>query len=998
MLADRSAVPVSEPRRIAIRTYTVARQQQRRREAAQSTLSPSAWCLIFDTETTIDAAQQLRIGSYQVREAGELVEAGFFYDPDSLSDAERSTLYAYAARHSLDVRTVGEFVEGLFYPVLWERHGTLIGFNLAFDIARLAIYHSAARFSMRGGFSFMLAPDLRLPRVQVRHLNSRTALYRFAMPDQQNTPRSRRKRGQPVPHWAGAFIDVRTIAAALLAESHSLGSLADRLGTAHRKGQVEGHGGELTAAYLDYALGDVAVTWECYAALARRYAGFGLTGTPLHRIYSEASVGKAYLAAMGIRPRRVLQPDIPPAILGAILNAYYGGRSEMKLRAEIRRVTYCDFRSEYPSVCVLQRLWQFVIAERLTWADDTDAVRAFLAGLTVEQLAEPATWAQLHVLVQVEPDADIFPVRADYDAGGQRTIGVNYLSAEFPIWYTLADCAASTLLTGKPPRIVRAIRFRPEGVQEGLQPVNIAGNPLYRVDPDADDFYRTLIDLRSAMQREQKAARTAGDPVRAELLDAEQLATKITANATSYGIFIEANVEHFDDRCEASCIGLDGTPFAAPVYFEERPGRYFDPLLATLITGAARLMLALAEHLATREGIEWAFCDTDSMAFARPVGMADADFLARVDRVRGWFAPLYPYREPGELFKLEDPNFVLRDGKLTGDLAELEFLGISAKRYALFTRDAEGLPVLRKASAHGLGQLRAPYGEIDAPAVIPAPAVPKRDLGVDRWQHDVWYRIVLAQLAGHPAQVELSDLPALDKPAMSEYAATTPALLHWFDRWNAGKPYREQLRPFGFISSFQAQPLDVLSASDATLDEAKPKRRGGRRRRPALPHPVAPFDTDPATAALGCFDRLRPESPAVPVAQLKSYRAALAQYHLHPEAKFRHGDYSDRGPTERRHVLAQAGAVDHIGKEADLADERFHLGADLSADLLYPNSAEGHAALRERAIEACQRFGVRELVRRTGLSLGTISALKRGIGSPGVQVLARVVAAANSAS
>ena len=34
----------------------------------------------------------------------------------------------------------------------------------------------------------------------------------------------------------------------------------------------------------------------------------------------------------------------------------------------------------------------------------------------------------------------------------------------------------------------------------------------------------------------------------------------------------------------------------------ERPGRFSPPLLATLITGAAPLLLALAEHLAQRAG------------------------------------------------------------------------------------------------------------------------------------------------------------------------------------------------------------------------------------------------------------------------------------------------------------------------------------------------------------------------------------------------------------
>jgi hypothetical protein len=87
-----------------------------------------------------------------------------------------------------------------------------------------------------------------------------------------------------------------------------------------------------------------------------------------------------------------------------------------------------------------------------------------------------------------------------------------------------------------------------------------------------------------------------------------------------------------------------------------------------------------------------------------------------------------------------------------------------------------------------------------APASIPGPVVKEKELGVPRWQHDLWYRIITAALDGHPAHVDLTDITGLDVPAVSRYGATTPALLHWFDRYNAGKPYREQVRPFGFLS------------------------------------------------------------------------------------------------------------------------------------------------------------------------------------------------------
>ena len=51
-------------------------------------LGPSDGVLVFDTETTVDAAQQLRVGCYQLRWRGRLAEHGLFYDPESLTAAE----------------------------------------------------------------------------------------------------------------------------------------------------------------------------------------------------------------------------------------------------------------------------------------------------------------------------------------------------------------------------------------------------------------------------------------------------------------------------------------------------------------------------------------------------------------------------------------------------------------------------------------------------------------------------------------------------------------------------------------------------------------------------------------------------------------------------------------------------------------------------------------------------------------------------------------------
>jgi hypothetical protein len=150
--------------------------------------------------------------------------------------------------------------------------------------------------------------------------------------------------------------------------------------------------------------------------------------------------------------------------------------------------------------------------------------------------------------------------------------------------YTLADCVGSKLHTEKAPTVVRAIAFLPRKPQAGLQPIDIAGKPDYRVDPYKDDYYRKLIELRNDVKKRAKAARAAGDEALARKLDAEQQGLKITASSTRYGSLIELNVEPLAQAKITDAYGQHG-PFLTRVDRVEKPGRYIHPLPPTLITG-----------------------------------------------------------------------------------------------------------------------------------------------------------------------------------------------------------------------------------------------------------------------------------------------------------------------------------------------------------------------------------------------------------------------------
>jgi hypothetical protein len=853
-------------------------------------LGASEWTLVFDPETTVDAAQQLRFGFFQIRRHEHLECEGIFYDARTLTELQESLLRAFSESHQLELLPVTEFTSDVFLKYGYVRLATIVGFNLPFDLSRLAVGHGSARREMRGGFSFDLTGKSEDPRVRVKHLSARAALIDFGVPGDQEAADSWRKHRMRVPAYRGHFVDIKTLASALLSRPFSLQTLAAHLKTPTQKHETNEHGA-ISEAYLQYARADVQVTWECFQELRKRYAEHGLAKNP-DRMISEASIGKAYLQQMGIKPLLGCDPAFPRERFGELFCAYYGGRAEVRIRREIREVLYCDFKSMYPTVNSLMGLWRFVIGQGMQVDETTSTTQAFLAAATLEDLQKPETWKKLCAVVQVMPQDDVLPVRRKYD-DQSFTIGLNHLTTAEPLWYTLADCIDSKLVTGRCPRIVKALTYRPGPPQEGLEPAKILGLDDFTIDPRTEDFFKRLVDLRDQ-------AKEAGNTA--------ERALKIIANSTSYGIFIEVNRDDAPKAEPLSVYGPNGEHLKIATKAIEDPGRYFNPLLGVLITGAARLMLGIAERLTLDLGLDWAFCDTDSLAIVRPNGLSRQEFHKRTRQLVDWFAPLNPYRKPGSILKVEDLNRGISSDKME----PLYCYAISAKRYALFNRTRNKI-VLRKASAHGLGHLLDPYGESEAPPDIPPPEVPLKDLGVRRWQYDLWYRIISAALDGNPDSLPLNWHPAFQKPAAIRYGASSPQLLNWVARWNDRKPYDKQIRPFGFLLAFMPRTGPFAPLLETLTD-------GPRRGRPSQTEvlaPIAPHDRDPARALLKVFDRLTGKS--VSPERLKTYAEVLAQYHLSCEDKFENGQFLDRGRTERRHVVATG--FTWIGKEANQVGE-----------------------------------------------------------------------------
>lgn len=280
------AVPAMEPRSIFLRAYVPTHKPAPTRRGYAR---PSDWVLVFDTETWPDAAQNMRIGTYQLRRRGQLRDKGVFYNPDEVTDAELAVLQREAVRHGCRLITDTDFREAILFDAAYETDATIVGFNLPFDISRVAIKHGSARTivrkdktkdrSMVGGFTFKLSNTRGRPNIRVRHLSRRSAFINFTQVWDDPVHVMGDDGEEEVVKKPGFFLDLRTLAAALTSNSFTLDGLAKFLGVG-RKGSFSDFGRAIDPEYVSYAVQDAQVTWECYEALIGRYRQHQLATPP----------------------------------------------------------------------------------------------------------------------------------------------------------------------------------------------------------------------------------------------------------------------------------------------------------------------------------------------------------------------------------------------------------------------------------------------------------------------------------------------------------------------------------------------------------------------------------------------------------------------------------------------------------------------------------------------------------------------------------------------
>jgi len=77
--------------------------------------------LVFDTETTTDQYQNIKIGFFQIYQDGPIQHEGLFYDPSMLDERETRAWNLYASRYNISIYTLSDFIDDVFYKEIFGR-------------------------------------------------------------------------------------------------------------------------------------------------------------------------------------------------------------------------------------------------------------------------------------------------------------------------------------------------------------------------------------------------------------------------------------------------------------------------------------------------------------------------------------------------------------------------------------------------------------------------------------------------------------------------------------------------------------------------------------------------------------------------------------------------------------------------------------------------------------------------------------------------------------
>ena len=896
--------------------------------------------LVIDTESRLGVGQTLTFGVWKrCRLAGDkyvVIEEGVFHADDLLTkdlevlrrhmETAVSDVPSFPPRFPVYSRS--QFMKKVFWPALKRDGAMVVGFNLGFDLTRLALEWKEGN---KGEWSLIMMryadgkENCNYPRILITPIDSKKQIIKLWLPWKKNQH-----------EWKDAgrfihFLDLRTLLWALYNKSYSLRTACD-----NRRGPFkEQHlpqkyehepSGEVTPTEIEYCRQDVRCTVGLLNCCKQEFDKHVDLNLKPWNAYSPASFAKACLEGMGIELPEV-KFKLSNKRLGPWMQAYYGGRSECRVRHEVEPVAPVDFTSEYPSCCANLGLFKFLTAERLNIVEDTENVKRLLANITLESCFRRKTWCDLNFVARIMPEGDILPVRTVY-AGVTHNIGNNYLHPNpvhpEAVYVAGPDLVAAVIQQpGKVPHILQAFRIVPSGKQPGMRAIRLRGKVLIDPNDDSVDLFTKIIEER---QRNKD--------------DADLYYwLKILANSI-YGFFVELIPEHFKQTKSVMVFsGDESFPDFSRVI--EKRGKWFAPYLATLITSAGRLLLAMLEVEVKRANGAYLYCDTDSLAIIASEhggtlhipGAHGKRILTydTVDRMVAKFRALSPYDTDvvQDLLNLIDDNFICQcSHELKSDhdnsgacevhgchckatqkvRRQLWGVGVAAKRYTLFEKvfdkhgNLTGIKIVNP-KAHGIGFLYPPKDN---------PKNWKRDAPL--WVYEMWDYIVRGFLGLKCTQPHWVVLPQ-----MMRFSVSTWNVLKMLGMWEGARPHN-----FMFM---------VMTSEKFSFDfdfDNKPNRK---------PFVIVPFTTKQSEwhnlvgidihneDRRGRYRRYRLDDPNF---HPLTYAHMMEEYIRHPEAKSLGPDGNactaeTRGLLQRAHIIA--GSIRYIDKETS---SMWSQGDDLS--------------------------------------------------------------------
>src|SRR5208283_3715491 len=272
--------------KIAVRVYTHTKYTHTQERENHTTSKFHAFqdpplnydrVLVFDTETTTDQNQNVKFGFFKIYQNGMFQHQGLFFNPITLNDTDINTLKAYAKKHDIPLYPLEEFVDDVFYQEVFHKRTLCVGFNLAFDISRIAAKSVNARKNNRQGFTVYLSKNPANPPITIQQIGNNVKTCRF----------STSISNQKGDYFTGFLLDVQTLAEVLLQAKHlSLDKVGQLLDLTVKKTVVLEHG-KVTPAYIAYNIRDVDTTYEAYKRLMEELKIYDI-GIPPTKIFSSA--------------------------------------------------------------------------------------------------------------------------------------------------------------------------------------------------------------------------------------------------------------------------------------------------------------------------------------------------------------------------------------------------------------------------------------------------------------------------------------------------------------------------------------------------------------------------------------------------------------------------------------------------------------------------------------------------------------------------------------